>query len=609
MSGTNRCRSGQALIMVTLALIAMSGILGLAVDLGWSFYVQKTERAAADAGALAAIVAGVNGGPGSPPFSTCPAALTCTTAPTQCSAISNTTNLWKACLYAQQNGFTDMNAVLVDADIPVNRVFTPLSPLAGTVHTYYWVTLRVNQKIPQLFSAVLGNTNSLVSARATAALTDVVVQGSLILLNRQNDPNPTINPLVNGGKGVDLIAAGTANPGGIQAPGGILISSNACGQFVSAAGCQNPSKAAAQLQGTSDRVTNTSFTYFRGDGGWTPTGNPTWTAPPQGNKPDGPFFYDPFAGKGQPPLQNISMPTVPVFQGKLAKGTYGSGIYYATNQTNCGTTCAASGDPIALSNGVTFSGGNFGQFIFYGGLDTAKNGTVTFNPGTYVMAGTTSPTTPTFNMEQGSTITDGGTPSAPNNNAGELFIFTDPNYPGLAGFTPAAITAYQNANTGAQFQFGFVGMKSGNNGNLNLHGLNDGDANLPANMDKFAPVLFWQDQQNSTVAYDTQGNIIFHSPADPAPGCAQNFNSIDNPCPGKEVGTNLPLMTLDAHANINLYGAIYQPRGAWITMLGNGGVVGPLQIVTGAIYKQGGPQLLLQGISNPITSVAPALIE
>ncbi len=41
--------------MVTLSLFAMFGMMGLAVDTGWSYFVQKQAQAAADAGALAAV--------------------------------------------------------------------------------------------------------------------------------------------------------------------------------------------------------------------------------------------------------------------------------------------------------------------------------------------------------------------------------------------------------------------------------------------------------------------------------------------------------------------------------------------------------------------------
>jgi hypothetical protein len=40
--------------MVTLALFMMAGIMGLAVDLGWSYFTKKSAQTAADAAALAA---------------------------------------------------------------------------------------------------------------------------------------------------------------------------------------------------------------------------------------------------------------------------------------------------------------------------------------------------------------------------------------------------------------------------------------------------------------------------------------------------------------------------------------------------------------------------
>src|SRR5579863_7065008 len=46
-------RRGQALLLVTLSLFAMCGLLGLAVDLGWSYFVKKSAQNAADSAALA----------------------------------------------------------------------------------------------------------------------------------------------------------------------------------------------------------------------------------------------------------------------------------------------------------------------------------------------------------------------------------------------------------------------------------------------------------------------------------------------------------------------------------------------------------------------------
>jgi hypothetical protein len=49
-------RLGQALILVTLTLIPMFGLLGLAVDLGWMEFTKKAAQTAADAAAIAALL-------------------------------------------------------------------------------------------------------------------------------------------------------------------------------------------------------------------------------------------------------------------------------------------------------------------------------------------------------------------------------------------------------------------------------------------------------------------------------------------------------------------------------------------------------------------------
>src|ERR1035438_1316811 len=54
MTKLRSARRGQALLLVTLSLFAMCGLLGLAVDLGWSYFVKKSAQNAADAAALAA---------------------------------------------------------------------------------------------------------------------------------------------------------------------------------------------------------------------------------------------------------------------------------------------------------------------------------------------------------------------------------------------------------------------------------------------------------------------------------------------------------------------------------------------------------------------------
>jgi hypothetical protein len=156
-------RSGQALIMITLSLIPMFGLLGLVVDVGWMEFIKKQAQTAADAAAMAALLQFQS--------TTFSSSFACGTngvvcqAPTSCSpAPSNYLN--SGCLYAQLNGFTSSGNQYVTIQAGVGVPPTA----AGVNSSAYWVTVRVNQSVPQLFSAVLGNSSGLVSARATAAL-------------------------------------------------------------------------------------------------------------------------------------------------------------------------------------------------------------------------------------------------------------------------------------------------------------------------------------------------------------------------------------------------------------------------------------------------------
>ena len=99
-------RRGQALVMVTLALFAMSGLIGLAVDLGWSYFSRKTAQSAADASALAAVNQAMDAiSSGTASLSCGTGGLGCLASATGCGG-GTTGNLQSACQYAQQNGFT-----------------------------------------------------------------------------------------------------------------------------------------------------------------------------------------------------------------------------------------------------------------------------------------------------------------------------------------------------------------------------------------------------------------------------------------------------------------------------------------------------------------------
>src|SRR5271165_548551 len=96
----NKNQRGQALLPFAVVFVALFGMVGLVLDVGWSYYVGKKAQAAADAAAQAAVAQGLvqNGPSAAPNCST----LGCQAA-TSCPAASN---LLTACQYAAANGFT-----------------------------------------------------------------------------------------------------------------------------------------------------------------------------------------------------------------------------------------------------------------------------------------------------------------------------------------------------------------------------------------------------------------------------------------------------------------------------------------------------------------------
>jgi len=158
---------GQALLMVTFAVVPMMGIIGMVVDLGYMHYLRKSAQAAADAGALASIVYFHSNNSGAS-FSCSTSGVTCKTSYSCPSSISSATDpVSEACLYAKQNGFINSGnqTVTIDSNVTSPPTYAPNVKTAA-----YWVTVTVAQTVPQLFSAVQGNTSGKIQAQATAAV-------------------------------------------------------------------------------------------------------------------------------------------------------------------------------------------------------------------------------------------------------------------------------------------------------------------------------------------------------------------------------------------------------------------------------------------------------
>ena len=326
------------------------------------------------------------------------------------------------------------------------------------------------------------------------------------------------------------------------------------------------------------------FTYIRGAGRVTLGGSATWNAPPVNGYAEGPLFQDPMAGKGQPPALPSGGVTnyVGVANGCLSclVQPLQPGQYYAVDSHGVPTGAVLTG-----SGNITFSdaGTGFGNYVFYGGLNfPSSSTTVRFSPGRYVLAGTQSGNH-LFTFHTGVYITDNGAPATQNTDSGEIFIFTDPTYPGLPGNYPPALSG--NASVLNSFGLSDVYLQAGNNVDIeiNLHGLNI--TRVTDDLKPFAPAVFWQDQRNSRVKYTSDGHIDNTS-------CGTG-HTIDNPCTNSSMASSSkPGMTLQAHPNMTLYGLVYQPRGAWVTLQGNGNIAAPTMFITGALSMQGGADLM-----------------
>lgn len=175
-------KRGQTLITMTVSLMTLSGVMGLAVDLGWSHFVKKSAQAAADSAAMAAAEAALATVGQANPFA-CSGTVGCTD---DISCANASKNIQKGCQYAQRNGFTaggkgGRQNVTIAANISSPPPTAPETPVM------YWARARVTETIPHLLSAIVGNTWGTITARATAAVFDSSMPALVYRPNRRHD--------------------------------------------------------------------------------------------------------------------------------------------------------------------------------------------------------------------------------------------------------------------------------------------------------------------------------------------------------------------------------------------------------------------------------------
>jgi hypothetical protein len=353
------------------------------------------------------------------------------------------------------------------------------------------------------------------------------------------------------------------------------------------------------------------FTYLMGQGGIQDViGANNWTTPPVNGFPDGDYFSDPFAGLPQPPAPT-NLPDHPVPGGLIVGSLSASsptvlppGNYFATLPilgTPIGTPIVITGNVI-FSDGAATPCGGFCNYVFYGGVVTGALATTVFSPGEYVFAGA-QPVAggPGVGLTAGANaIMKDLTPLSSgqitsNSDAGEIFIFTSSQYPGLV--LPAALS-----QSGLSFPQVQAGLMAGVEPQITLHGLNKSNASLPAALAPYAPVLIWQDRANTTLKYTANGLLDV--------SCGTICSNILS-VPGSQ---EMVLMASQngGNAGTNLYGTIYGPRGSWLTILGvlpGDTVAGPLQIISGALQMTLNASLNVNPLPNPPSRLIAGLIQ
>lgn len=629
-----RGQEGQAIIMVTLALVAMCGILGLAVDFGWAYFVKRAAQAAADQAALTAVTEMRRiRGAGSTSFA-CLTTGGCATDFVCDNGVAvdttGTQNLDNACRYAAQAGFQEggrQRVRIVEGSIADGTGTAPTLP-GGGFPLQYWATVRVTESVPQLFSAIMGTPVALVSARATAGIYLGQTRGSIILLNRNLD---TVEGV---GAGANLAMTGNAN---LEAGGGIFMASSCAGNC----GGNGQGTWAGQLGGNQSSV-DAPFTLIRGNG-WVANSNGTayqqpapgtpadqipWDAHPQNGGGNGPEFRDPTESKTQVPVNNGGLADCPIPNGLIGgaddgQGPWylGPGNYYSTSQQCTGggpnRVCetVADGARLTVAGNVKFvntgtcvhrggsaSTSTFGTHVLFGGMRMQPGSDIAFDPGKIVLAG--APETQNGRAGVLMDISVGGSEASlvsnsDANSAGNIFIFTAPdvNYPGLVSPTMKKGSLWNSLKQGR------VELKTGQSGDvlIDLDGLNSKGNGFPADLENYDGTVFWQDRKNSFTSYTDDGKYNCSGP-DYVSGCTKSVGT-------DKTTVDSPELAISAGALTGLHGVIYQPRGAWATLSGTADITSALQIITGAFKIEAGTTVRLVPVTTTMPRALVALVE
>lgn len=326
---------GQAALFVTLTFVPMLGMIGLVVDAGYGHMQREAAQTAAQAAAVGGIMAAKSAS-----NYTCGSGVTCQSATACPSSLSTPSNpIQAACLYAEQNGFTNGGSSgNQSVSIAAN---TTSSPVSGTSPSY-WLTATVSQKLPLTFLAVLGQHWATVSASSTAAIFGSSSGGGCIYV------------MSSSGTGISM------SGGGISSNCGVYVNSNSSSAVLSSGGS----------------ITTTGSAVTDIVGGWTHSGGTISPSPVLGAITQ----TDPFA--------SLTAPSAGSCTGGVSLS---SGTQTISPGTYCGAISVSGGSltlnpgTYYLEGGLSISGGSIqssgGGVTFYveGGSVSMSGGTINLN--------------------------------------------------------------------------------------------------------------------------------------------------------------------------------------------------------------------------------------
>jgi Putative Flp pilus-assembly TadE/G-like len=310
--------------MVTLAMPLTMGIIGLVVDEGWLYFRKEAATAAAEASALAGSVEVYKANSTATSLTCNTGVIWCNTTPQPCAASPTyppQTSFDTACLYAKANGFPVTAGGRVNVTIQASNSTAPTAP--NTSNSYY-LTVRITEKTPLTFLAVLGaGLWGSVTARASGGvnLTSTSGSGCIWVMDPSMDK------------------AFSMSGGNIGTGCGIEVDSN--------------KSDAAFVNGGNLNLTNGADLTIHGSlsqsgGNITPIGNV---------KQNQASFGNPFSGMTAPTPAGTCTPDPSISGGN--SNTIGPGTYCGITVSGGNNVQFNSGVYILSSGNLTINGGNF----------------------------------------------------------------------------------------------------------------------------------------------------------------------------------------------------------------------------------------------------------